>query len=307
MLTSINGKKTTNLGALISIIGAMVLPNPAFTQDHGLHNSSKRFTEPAKISWLDWSDPREMERTWRAAAVRIPTRKGQSKLVGIDNLQKELAGIKRKIPTVIYLHGCSGFWHGTHKRTKFLADSGFLVITPASFARKKYPKSCDVKTNKGGLYRGSVKIRQNDAGYAIEMARKLSLVDGDNIVLIGFSEGGVTAATFEPQNQQQQVRARIVESWTCNTPWSEYRGVNAPVSEPVLTLVAERDPWYQNQWTRGDCTQFLNDVNGSRSIIYRGELLGSSHALLEFKTVQDDVLEFLKNHLDSSLYIDDVQ
>mgnify|MGYP000541337030 CR=1 FL=1 len=38
---------------------------------------------------------------------------------------------------------------------------------------------------------------------------------------MGFSEGGVAAVTFEATNEQQHVRARISEGWTCNTPWPE--------------------------------------------------------------------------------------
>ncbi len=106
------------------------------------------------------------------------------------------------------------------------------------------------------------------------------------------------AVTFEATNEQQQVSARVSEGWTCNAPWSEYRGVNAPESEPVLTLVAERDPWHQNQWTKGDCTGFLNKGNGSKSIVYRDKLLASKHGLLEFHSAQQDVLKFLKENLD---------
>ncbi len=141
-------------------------------------------------------------------------------------------------------------------------------------------------------------MRQSDAGYAIEKARMLSVVDGDNIVLMGFSEGGTTAATFEPENERQQVRARVVEGWTCHAPWSEHRGVNAPENEPVLTLLADQDPWHQNQWTKGDCAEFLDTTNGSRSIVYKDELLARSHGLLEFQSVQQDVLKFLEETLD---------
>jgi dienelactone hydrolase len=278
------------------LIGSIALSNPAFTQDRGLHNSTKTFTPPAEISWEDWSDPRELRRSWQSAIVRIPVEKGQSRLATVSDLLNESVGIDRKIPTAIYLHGCSGFWPGTHLRTKFLADNGFLVIAPASLARAKYPRSCNIKTKKGGLFRQTLKIRQYDAGHAIEMAKQLSIVDKENIVLVGFSEGALVAATFEADNEHQQTRARIVEGWTCNTPWPEHKGVNAPSNEPVLTLVGERDPWYQDQWTRGDCTPFLNDANGSKSIVYRDELLAPKHGLLEFHAVQKDVLAFLKEH-----------
>ena len=297
-MPSTHSKKAATIGVAIAFFGAMVLPATAFSQDRGLHNSSKVFSAPADLSWEDWSDPYEMERTWRAAIVRVPAGRGQSRRVTTDDLQKQTTEIERKLPTIIYMHGCSGIWPGTHKRVKFLSDNGFLVIAPASLARETYPRSCNVDTHEGGLFRGTLVLRQNDAGYAIEMARRLPIVDDKNIVLMGFSEGGAAAVTFEAANEQQHVRARVSEGWTCNTPWLEYRGVNAPESEPVLTLLGERDPWHQNRWTRGNCAQFLNSTNGSKSIVYRNGVLADNHGLLEFDTAQQDVLDFLRENLD---------
>ena len=297
-MSSTNRQKAATFGVAIAFIGAMFLPATVSSQDRGLHNSSKVFSAPADLSWKDWSDPSEMERTWRAAIVRVPVGKGQSRRVTTDDLKKQTTEIERKLPTIIYMHGCSGFWPGTYTRVKLLSDYGFLVIAPASLARKTYPQSCNVDTHEGGLFRGTLVLRRNDAGYAIEMARRLPIVDTKNIVLMGFSEGGVAAVTFEATNEQQHVRARISEGWTCNTPWPEYRGVNAPESEPVLTLLGERDPWHQNRSTRGDCAQFLSSTNGSKSIVYKDGVLADNHGLLEFDIVQQDVLDFLRENLD---------
>ena len=195
------------------------------------------------------------------------------------------------------MHGCSGIWPGTHRRMKFLAENGFLVIAPVSLARKAYPRSCNVETHEGALFRGTLGIRNLDAGHAIERARELSIVDAENIILMGFSEGGLSAVTFKARNDRQKVRARVAEGWTCHTPWAEYRGVNAPETEPVLTLLGERDPWYQSQWTRGDCGDFLNAENGSRSIVYREGELAEKHGLLEFEAVRREVLGFLRERV----------
>lgn len=297
-LPSTRGKKALNIGVVAAFLGAMVLSVPAYSQDRGLHNSSKVFSAPADLSWQDWDNPLELDRTWRAAIVRVPAGTGQSKQVTTDDLQRQTTGVERKLPTVIYLHGCSGIWPGTHRRIKFLSDNGFLVIAPASLARETYPRSCNVETHEAGLFRGTLVLRHNDAGHAIEMARQISIVDDKNIVLMGFSEGALAAVTFEAQNEQQQVRARVSEGWTCHTLWRESRGVNAPESEPVLTLVSERDPWYQNEWSRGDCEQFLNTNNGSKSIVYGDGVMADKHGLLEFRSAQQHVLDFLGERLD---------
>jgi dienelactone hydrolase len=140
-------------------------------------------------------------------------------------------------------------------------------------------------------------MRQNDAGYAIEKARQLTFVDGKNIFLVGLSQGGITTATFTAKNELQKVNARVVEGWTCHADWSEYAGINAPESEPVLTLVGSRDPWYQNPWTKGDCTEYLSKTNGSKSVVYRRRFLSTQHELLDFKKPKREVLKFLREQL----------
>lgn len=284
--------------ALFSVLCAIAVTKPSHAQDPGLHNSTKVFSAPADLTWKHWDDPDELERTWMAAIVRVPAGPGRSTRATTEDLERQTAATGQKLPTVIYLHGCSGIWSGTHQRIRFLAENGFLVIAPASLARDVYPRSCNVETREGGLFRGTVVLRKNDAGYAIEKARQLSSVDADNIVLMGFSEGALTTVLFEPQNERQFVRARVAEGWTCHAGWLEYKGVRAREGEPVLTLVGENDPWYQDQWTKGDCTPFLDPENGSRSIVYRDEKLKHRHGLLDVDPVREDVLGFLKEHVD---------
>ncbi len=263
----------------------------------GYHNSTKKFTDPQKMSERDWSDPVEIRRTWDAASVRIPG--GHSGIIKTTMRDVEKIDLKqgKKFPLVIYLHGCSGIWKGTFRRIDFLAENGYAVIAPISLARKKYPKSCDVKKHQGGLYRPTLKMRQYDAGYAIVQAKKLNWVDSNNVFLMGLSQGGITTATFHSDDPAASVNARIVEGWTCHAGWKEYRGINAPESEPVLTLVGENDPWFQKRWNRGDCGEYLSRTNGSFSVVYRTGKLRNRHELLESEQVQQLVLKFLKKHL----------
>ena len=281
----------------IALFGLFLGAGPARAQQQGLHNNTKTFAEPQDVTWQHWDDPQELDRTWDRAIVHLPAEPGRSDWITTEELAARSAQSTQKLPTVIYLHGCSGIWSGTHQRMKFLADNGFLVIAPASLAREVYPRSCDVETRKAGLFRGTVVLRRNDAGHAIETARQLRIVDDSNMVLMGFSEGALTTVTFEAQNDRQRVRARVAEGWTCRAGWLEYKGVKAPENEPVLTLVGENDPWYQDQWTKGECTPFLNAQNGSRSIVYRDGAMKDKHGLLEFETARQDVLAFLKEHL----------
>ena len=146
----------------------------------------------------------------------------------------------------------------------------------------------------GCLYRHYLYMRQIDAGYTIAKARSLPWVDDDNLFLMGLSQGSITAATFFSTDTDTSVRARVVEGWTCRAEWPEYGGISAPDSEPVLTLVGRKDPWFQDRWTRGNCTKFIHPSNGSRSVVYSTGHLSTRHELLESREVQDTLLEFLE-------------
>lgn len=272
-----------------------LFPQPS-QADTGLHNSTKGFTRPADMNPSDWSNPAEMRRAWDAAIVYVPGNNQTAVESTTTELQQGKLDWARKVPVVIYMHGCSGVWSGTHLRAKLLAENGFVVVAPASLARKKYPQSCDVDDYTAGMYRQTLKMRQTDAGYAIEQVRKLPFVDGERIVLMGLSQGGITAATFQPQNEQQKVRARIIEGWTCHDNWPEYHGMRAPASEPVLALIGTDDPWFQDV-SQGNCQPFLNPENGSVSVVYEDEPLASRHELLEFSSPKQEVIRFLRQHL----------
>jgi len=283
-------------------IFSLFFPKPAPPADTdlsgtgGLHNSTKVFAQPEDMNPSDWTDPAEMRRAWNAAIVHVPGKDRKSIESSVSELQDGKFKFGQKLPAVVYMHGCSGIWPGTHMRTKFLAENGFVVVAPASLARKKYPRSCELESYAAGMYRQTLKMRQADAGYAIEQIRKLPFVDGDRIVLMGLSQGGITAATFKPRNKQQKVRARIIEGWTCHDSWPEYNGVRASASEPVLALVGTKDPWFRDT-SQGDCQPFLNPNNGSASIVYADEPLASRHELLEFNSPKQEVVHFLRRHL----------
>lgn len=262
----------------------------------GLNSNTRIFTPAVEMRSEDWNDPLEMERVWQAALVRIPNHEHGYIETTVGDFHTLQLDPGEKFPAVVFLHGCSGIGKGTLTRINFLAANGYLVIAPPSMARKKYPQSCDRENLRGGLYRDTLKMRQYDAGYAIEKTRALAWVDPDRVYLVGLSEGGITAATFQSQSGKAMLRARVVEAWTCHAGWDEYRGINAPAGEPVLTLLAAEDPWFQGPTTRGECTGFLRPGNGSKSVVYTEADLRQRHALLEDERVRAEVLDFLRKH-----------
>ena len=259
------------------------------------HNSSKTFTSNVDMHERDFFDPEEIKLTWANALVRIPKNDGSIIRTSVKDLDKYDDFSKSNFKTIIYLHGCSGHWSGTAKRIDFFAKNGYAVIAPPSMARKKYAQSCDTAINKGGMYRKVLKIRQIDAENAVLMAKKLSWVDKNNIFLFGLSEGGITVATYNPQNLKAKVNARVIEGWTCNAGWPEYIGVNTPDNEPVLSMVAKNDPWFQLDILRGHCGQFINNNPYSKSIVIDdGSQLSKSHGLMHDMKIKRTVLNFLK-------------
>ena len=270
---------------------------PVIAAGSGLGNYSRTFIPVHEMTSKDWNDPAELERVWQAALVRIPKPDGKFIATTVKELHTHNLEGSEKFPAVIYLHGCSGVWNGTYMRIDFLASNGYAVIAPPSMARKKYSKSCDPVQIQGGFYRDVLKIRHFDAGYAIEKAKALPWVDANRVFLVGLSEGGITTATFRSDSKGASVRARVVEGWTCQSVWHEYRGINAPEGEPVLTLLGAKDPWFQNPYNRGECTGFIKKrKDGSKSVVYTDESLSHRHVLLEDERVQAEVLEFLRAH-----------
>lgn len=268
----------------------------ADTPTIGLHNSTKSFTPNEQMSPTDWVDPKEVDRTWQAALVRIPQPDGSVIKTTVNDLSAVSLDISGPYPTVVYMHGCTGIWEGTFRRINFLARNGYAVVAPASFARLKYPKSCEPSTHQGGLYRRTLRMRWIDAGNAIEKARGLPWVDEKNIFLMGLSEGGITTATFNSLKEAHKVNARVVEGWTCQAGWEDYRGIDAPMDQPVLTLLGKDDPWYKEDWSKGSCDAFLSKTNGSKSIVYTDSPLRFEHELLEYDKPKRAVLEFLRAH-----------
>ena len=85
---------------------------------------------------------------------------------------------------------------------------------------------------------------------------------------------------------------RIIEAWTCHSPWLEYRGLAAANDEPHLALLAAGDRWYASWWLRGDCGAFMASGE-SRSVVYADGELSESHHVLWHPTAQRELLDFL--------------
>lgn len=237
----------------------------------------------------------ELERTWSGGRLYYDA--GSGPVSGrIEEAAQRLAGEwrGRRLPAIVYLHGCSGIDALSEQTAAIYARAGFLVVLPDSFARLDKPTSCDVARHLGGLHREALAWRQAEAENAVRRTRRLPFVDPGNIFLVGLSEGAIAAAT----TRGVRVNARIVEGWTCHAGWPEYRGLRAGPGEPVLAFSSEDDPWFTQDWARGDCGAFMNPHDGSRSIVFRSpDPLHDQHFVFWRDDVQATALNFLRAHM----------
>ena len=231
----------------------------------------------------------EVQRSWDAAWVFAPAEgaAGYARL-GVAELAEYLATASPRA-LVVYAHGCDGLSEISAATGRFLAQAGVLMLAPDSFARADKPKSCDPTIPRGGLHRAVLGWRQDEMRFAVEHLR--ALAPGLPLILMGQSEGGITTATIADIGAD----GRVIEGWTCHSGWPEYRGLNAPAGQPVLSLVGQGDPWFRLAVLHGDCGAFMQGPE-QRSIVYRPPShLAGKHWLSADRGVQKTILDFILN------------
>ena len=150
----------------------------------------------------------------------------------------------KKLFTVLYLHGCSGFSPGNFEYLHLLGRYGYAVITPDSFARPGRPRTCDPKLHAGipgAPHQAAARMRLEEIRYALKRIRGLRWVDRRNLFLMGHSQGGGAAAAYAGGG----FRGLILSGSLC------LDGPNAPEGTPVLSIYSEGDPWRNGRDARG--------------------------------------------------------
>ncbi len=264
-----------------------------------LNNSNKTFTSSINITKDDWISPEELNKVWLNSYISFKTQGVKVKIL-MKEFVKSNFSLDNKKNIVIFAHGCSGTVSITHNRIDFLVDNGYVVIAPQSFARKKYARSCDPMIHRGGMYREILSMRHEDIRHVVRNVRRFGWVNTGQVILMGHSEGGIIAATYVSNSKDDYVDMRIIEGWTCRSQgpygWFEYHGLKSKKETPVLALVSKLDPWFQKEWSKGDCGKFLKN-NKSKSYVFDSDYIKRSHQPLNFKEVQNITNKFMKNNL----------
>ena len=250
-------------------------------------------------------DPVELEQTWDDGWLYIP-----GSVFGTDALPilgpvdsaqvarrlERLQG--RRIPVLVFLHGCAGFQYPETRVEKILRPVGVAVIFPNSFARSLRPRDCDLRRQAWGRFPLVYLYRRAEMLYAMERVRELSWVDRDNVFLGGFDEGAVSTALW---GGEVNARGYLIAGWTCTAPdgleWMH--GLRIPDDRPVLAIVSRDDPWYR--WTEfhGDCRSAAETPQNVVSLI----IDGSVHDVFIYPETEQIMREFFAALLGTSMQV----
>ena len=215
------------------------------------------------------ADP-DLAETWRRAHIALPaTGSNPAPVIGRwsdTRLQSVIGKLSAdsRVPAVVYLHGCSGIGAEEESGKLFLVERGFAVFLPDSFARGARRSNCNTNTLARSLAPETHGLRLEELRFAVDRVRALPWVDARRIYILGFSEGGLAAARYDGDD----VAGIVIFSWHCDgTP--PFRGIQAPASIPLLTVLGTDDPWYRSKAGK-HCGDFFDERPLSRSLLIEG-------------------------------------
>ncbi|MGH9892014.1 MAG: dienelactone hydrolase family protein [bacterium] len=196
---------------------------------------------------------------------------------------------RRQLPTVIFLHGCTGFTEGYSQASypRGLAEAGFVVFVPDSFARPDRVRVC------GNIRIDTVELRREEVAITLEQIRKLPWVDQRNLFLAGHSEGGIATAMYGGG----EFNAYYIAGWTCRSRNPDFDRLHIPARKPVLSIVGDTDPYYIARG-RGHCGERFGPWvgKGSRAVV----LKGIGHEVTDDPATLPTLIEFFRANLKPS-------
>jgi len=221
--------------------------------------------------------------TWERAQVALPRRlTGSRPVFGLwHDRAVQMAVVKIapavRSPAVVLLHGCNGIADEEEITKLILAQHGFAVFLPNSFARIGRLANCDVSSYATSLFPQAHDFRMQEIAYALARLRAQPWIDPDRIFLMGFSEGGMAAARYDGD----AVAGIVISGWHCQGR-QPYVGIKAPPSVPVLTMIGGDDPWYEAKPGK-HCGQVFDGRTAATSVV----LPGSGHSIINTPIVDN--------------------
>lgn len=202
-----------------------------------------------------------LEHVWPATRIYLPGREPvRVQFADLQSLQQDFPA---PLPTVIFLHGCSGYM--THylqaEYPAALAQAGFAVFVPDSFARPGRKPAC------GNVMLDTVNLRRAEVDDTLERLQAIPWVDRRNLFLAGHSEGGIATAMYRGGD----FRAYFISGWTCRSVSQQFNQIHAPSGKPVLAVLGADDHYYRAQ-NSGHCGEAFGPFASprSRSVVLPG-------------------------------------
>lgn len=143
------------------------------------------------------------------------------------------------VPAVVYMHGCSGLSPEFNGIGALLADWGYAVFAPNSFAAGDRPWQPDCGKTRFRPW-PSKRINQRrlaEIAHTAWQVGRLPWIDPRNVYLIGLSEGGAAVARYSGD----AFRGHIIIAAQCRSLTSPTHYLGAPKSTPVLAVHAKHD------------------------------------------------------------------
>ncbi len=232
--------------------------------------------------------PDAIEKTWEQAYFYLPADAnpygtgvlgGRRDLTSVARALEELSKGKPR-PVVVYMHGCGGFGNSGKFNAGMLAEAGYVVVAPDSFARPGRVKTCDAKTHSRagpeGIYQNVVSWRLEELDRALAGMKGFPWVDWNKLFLFGHSQGSNVVAAYSGD----VFKGRVMSGTRCST------GFNAPKDEPALAVYSENDPWRHGR--RIKCLDYV----GTTGMQVLG-LKGTYHVVAKDDEAKARILNFL--------------
>ena len=188
---------------------------------------------------------------------------------------KKLLKQNVKLPIAIHMHGCGGIGENddAYAYRDILLSQGYGVFMPDSFQRPGRDRLC----GQGGMHE-RIALRQSEIRYALKEIRKLTWVKQDQLVLMGFSEGGNAADNWYTNDFAGLIILGSACTHSGGSP-------TAPDEVPVLAIVGEADDYRPGM----SCT-ISRSIGGSKSVV----ISGGDHWIASYSQTKDSILKFLK-------------
>lgn len=217
-----------------------------------------------------------IEATFEQALVGVPAGWGgrSEAFIGrVADLPRPTENAPR-LPTVLYLHGSPGIDAGDMTLLNWLVrDAKVAFVAPDSFKlpnRMRYSSPVEKS-----VYEQVHNLRQAEIKVALPRLSALPFVDTAQLLLAGWSEGGLAAARW----RGAEFKGRMIYSWPCELNYfTALPATGVRADEPVLNVMGGRDsvfapgnPWNTAYAIKGHCGDaFRFNPNASVLLVPNG-------------------------------------